>query len=368
MPVRLPSVIAIPLEEYRRETHPVLRLHRLCDAMEVLSKFLTVVALGEVRRQLPGWPLPNDLLKVLQPQIERPTFGQWLAMLLALIDSVAWEKAVLGPAFPRFVKTHLEPGLWGPQGLVKFRNDLFHGGGIPQAWAREQLTGWDPWLADLLPHLGFMAEAQVCYVGQGTALRLVGPALAGEAMALSPHLARELQELNEHVVLIQGEAWLDLWPLCDYGRATQATLEGLREAASASPLVFFRAERQRCLYAALGSDLPHGERNDVLKEFLALFRLRELRQDAANLIDREQEVKQAKALIGKGSPNYPNTDPWYDSREEETPGSILAAPREGTYLTVAELEACLKETATWIKVGERRRAVDLSFENSQPEG
>ena len=311
MPDRLPSVIAIPLEEYLRETHQVLRLHRLCDAMEVLSKFLTVVALGEVRRQFQGQPLPDDLLKVLQPQIERPTFGQWLAMLLALIDSVVWEKAVLGPAFPRFVKNHLEPGFWGPQGLVKFRNDLFHGGGIPQAWAREQLTGWDPWLADLLPHLGFLAEAQVCYVSQGKALRLVGPALAGEEMALSPHLARELQELNEHVVLVQEEAWLDLWPLCDYGRATQATLEGLREATSASPLVFFRAERQRCLYAALGSDLPHGERTDVLQEFLALFRLRErqpaagqaldfeeeLRSDAGSLIGREQEVRQAKEIL-----------------------------------------------------------------------
>ena len=61
-------------------------------------------------------------------------------------------------------------------------------------------------------------------------------------------------------------------------------------------------------------------------------------------------------------PNYPNTDPWYDSREEETPGSILAAPREGTYLTADELEACLKDTDTWIKMGEMRREVDLIFE------
>ena len=61
-------------------------------------------------------------------------------------------------------------------------------------------------------------------------------------------------------------------------------------------------------------------------------------------------------------PNYGNEDPWYDNREGETPGSILAAPREGTYLTGDELEACLKDTDKWIEMGELRRAVDLIFE------
>ena len=60
-------------------------------------------------------------------------------------------------------------------------------------------------------------------------------------------------------------------------------------------------------------------------------------------------------------PNYPNDDPWYDSREGETPGSILAAPREGTYLTVDELMACLRETEKWIEMGEMSRRVDLTF-------
>jgi hypothetical protein len=51
MMAHLPSVIAITLAEYFQEAHPVLGLHRLCDAVEALTKFLTVAALGEVRRQ-----------------------------------------------------------------------------------------------------------------------------------------------------------------------------------------------------------------------------------------------------------------------------------------------------------------------------
>ena len=43
----LPSVLAIPLSEYFGETHPVMRLHRLCDAAEIVTRFLTIVALGK---------------------------------------------------------------------------------------------------------------------------------------------------------------------------------------------------------------------------------------------------------------------------------------------------------------------------------
>src|SRR5262245_37468258 len=46
---RLPSVLALPLREYAETAHPVLRLHRLCDAVEILTRFCTLVALAEVR-------------------------------------------------------------------------------------------------------------------------------------------------------------------------------------------------------------------------------------------------------------------------------------------------------------------------------
>src|SRR5438477_457539 len=49
---RLPSLLAIPLHELAVEPHPVLQLHRLCDAVEILTRFCTVVALGEWRVRL----------------------------------------------------------------------------------------------------------------------------------------------------------------------------------------------------------------------------------------------------------------------------------------------------------------------------
>ena len=256
---------------------------------------------------------------MLQPQIERPSFGQWLAMLTAVTKAVAWEDSVLGPAFPRFIKENLEPGMWGPEGLVRFRNDLVHGGGRSKELARKDLEHWDPWLAKLAPHLAFLEEAQVCYLSRLKALKLAGPTLAGEELSLSPSLAQKLQHLDEHVILLRGDAWLDLWPLCDYGRATLSTLNGPREAIAESPLVFFRADRKRCFYAALGSDLPHGERADVLEEFLALFRLREYRPTARQALDFEEELRQdAASLIGR-------------DREVEHARAVLRQARQGVF-------------------------------------
>ena len=38
---------SLAIIEYLDETHPVLRLHRLCDAVEILTRFLTMTALGD---------------------------------------------------------------------------------------------------------------------------------------------------------------------------------------------------------------------------------------------------------------------------------------------------------------------------------
>ncbi|MCP6726078.1 hypothetical protein NL526_28880, partial [Klebsiella pneumoniae] len=68
----LPSLLALPLHEYATETSPVLRLHRLCDAVEILTRFCTIVAIGELRGPNDG-NLPEAILSELQPRIEMPT-------------------------------------------------------------------------------------------------------------------------------------------------------------------------------------------------------------------------------------------------------------------------------------------------------
>jgi hypothetical protein len=320
--IDLPSLLAIPLQEYATETQPVLRLHRLCDAVEVVTRFCAVVALAEVRVVLGDEPLPRDLLRILQPHIERPTFGQWRDMLQVLLGSLRRETPLVVPQLPDFVSGHLLPWLRGgdlhaEESLLALRNQLAHGGGTTRAAAGSLLHVWEPRLESLSSQLAFLARAQVCHFSGGVTRLLVGPRhLSGEEVPLSADLGKALRDhgLAGHVVLLREGRWLDLWPLCSYGRAVSHSPGGARRATEDCPLIYVRAQRARLLYAALGVEWPQGEQSDAdtLRLFRHLFQLdtrlpilaeqladfeAEIRADAAALVGRKEEVEQVKRLL-----------------------------------------------------------------------
>src|SRR5947208_2500151 len=72
---RLPHPLAVLLKDYDDETNAYVKLHRLCDAAELLTRFLAAVALADLvaagRPPGPGQPLQAAVLEA----IERPTFG-----------------------------------------------------------------------------------------------------------------------------------------------------------------------------------------------------------------------------------------------------------------------------------------------------
>ncbi len=322
---RLPSVLAIPLGEYAAETHPVLRLHRLCHAVEILTRFCTMVALGELRALHGDTPLPDGLLRELRPRIERPTFGKWRAMLDALVRHLPRTAPLVVPELPGFVRGELLPRLPGGEEelpehcLIALRNLLTHGGAMTRTRAAfflrgepDGFAGWARWLDERVRRLAFLADAEVCSHAGGSTRRLAGAQSRGSAVELPAELRRALQPLDGHVVLLRQGRWLDLWPLCAYGRAQVRSLRGPLEAPDACPLVYVRAEPERLLYAALGVELPNGERADTIRDFEALFRLPErlpeqrpgeddfegpIRRDAEALIGRRAEVAQAKRLV-----------------------------------------------------------------------
>jgi hypothetical protein len=240
---RLPSILALPLHEFAAETHPVLRLHRLCDAVEILTRFATIAALGELRMRLGDAPLPDDLLRELQPRIEYPTFGKWRGMLAAVTRA---GRTLAGPVVPElsaFVEQHLLPALPGGERsrpeecLITLRNNLVHGGAMTRAEAARFLATWEPWLASVLPRLAFLEAVDLCHLADSTARRLVGPDAEGPERVMSASLRYAVRALDDHLVLLRDDRWVDLWPLCDYRHASQATLHGTRRASHASPLI-----------------------------------------------------------------------------------------------------------------------------------
>jgi hypothetical protein len=286
-----------------------MRLHRLCDATETLTRFCTVIALGELRHRLGDAPFPDRLLKVFQPQIERPTFGVWRSYLHELIRALNTEESMTVPELSQFVTLHLLPALsaeprFPETNLIELRNRAVHGGAMNRASAEELLNIWEPWLESrVLPELEFFSKCVVCYYSAGKVYQLMGMEAQGRDITLAPDLLALLatHELNGHVLLLRQRLWLDLWPLCDYGRATTTSLQGQRVASGEGPLVYIRAERDRLLYAALGVDISHGERLDVVHEFRALFRLdARLPGPSRQVVDFEQEIKSnAAQFIGE---------------------------------------------------------------------
>ena len=219
---------------------------------------------------------------------------------------------------PSFVFQELLPGLKGgadapaEKGLIDVRNNLVHGGAMPQLEAQRLIRIWNSWLTKLIPKMSFLDDACVCFIRDRGARRLIGSALEGEGYELSEEQHHMLLGLNGHVVILRDNRLLDLWPLCDYGRATTTSAQGRREATNESPMIYFRAKPDRLEYSALGVEMPLSERADVVKEFQNLFRLAnrvpaenetppdfeaEIEADSAALIGRAEEIRLVKEAV-----------------------------------------------------------------------
>ena len=273
----LPSVLAIPLREYFAESHPVLQLQRLCDAAEILTRFCTIVALGEWRAFL-GGELPAELLEKLRPDITLPSFGDWKQMLQAAVQEPPRGAPLVVPELLAFVGQELLPNLGSSgaspdQGIIRLRNDLVHGGAMHPAYAQELLAVWRPRTSRLVEKLDFLTHSQLCVHAVDGPRLLVGPAAEGEKLTLSADLLLAVQNLVGHVLLIHGGRWLDLWPLCHYGRAAAHWRQDARQAGADSPMIYYRYASRRVQYAAIGADLPFAEREDAAADFKRLFQL-----------------------------------------------------------------------------------------------
>ncbi|MCB1821645.1 MAG: hypothetical protein KDI73_08715 [Candidatus Competibacteraceae bacterium] len=136
----LPTVIALPLREYRDETHPVLKLWYACDSVELLLRLVVMLAVAE--RTWRG-PLDAALRRRLHDcGLEQPSLGAWRALADALVPPAPDPNALL-PELPALLRETLPPLLDGPAGgprtettsFSALRNRLAHGGGIRRALA-----------------------------------------------------------------------------------------------------------------------------------------------------------------------------------------------------------------------------------------
>ncbi|MBI4858855.1 MAG: hypothetical protein HY815_01070 [Candidatus Riflebacteria bacterium] len=71
----LPTPIDLPFRRYQQEPQPFLRLHRLCEAVDALTRFTATILLSDVVRL--SRALPQRIKSTVLRQLERPWPGAW---------------------------------------------------------------------------------------------------------------------------------------------------------------------------------------------------------------------------------------------------------------------------------------------------
>lgn len=311
----LPAVLAIPLHDHLRETHTIMRLHRLCDALEALTRFATLVGWMDLQEHLEGH-MPEKLVASFAKSIARPTFGMWARMLAELAEASRGLPLVVAE-LPSWALDVLLPrlgtGEYLDRDVIALRNTLAHGGGITHEVGRGLLASHEPATLEVWRSAAFLRQIVVAQVRSRRLAVLRGPSDEPRDMEAPETLVSWLGRHEQRIVLIRDERALLLWPLLDYDHAMMPRAAGPHQAVEASTLVYLRAEPEYLVYSALWGELPLSQKVDTIEAFAKLFRLieqrrvsgtsvvedftDEIRVDADHLVGRNEERAALRAVV-----------------------------------------------------------------------
>ncbi|MFO1419568.1 MAG: NACHT domain-containing protein [Candidatus Competibacteraceae bacterium] len=321
----LPTVIALPLREYRDETNPVLKLWYACDGVEMLLRLVVMMGLGVLSQR---GPLTPELRKRLQEyRLEEPTLGNWRALAEAVVEALGDAPDPL-PELPGLVRATLAPLLRGPveknnrdesNSFIRLRNRLAHGGGISRALAQSYVEIWQPRLRALWEQLAWLAQVElVAQDGQGGYGVLRGPNPQAQPYTpRDPAVLAQAFAAGDAVVLARDEVLLPLWPLALYGPPRSPNPDA-PPADEIVPQVYLRRGEVRLQYTPLGAlaaGLSESEAS-ALERFLDWFKVAEeprarrgrfqirdftdeMRKDGLRLLGRDNECAILKNAVAE---------------------------------------------------------------------
>jgi hypothetical protein len=309
---QLPTPIAVPIDEFgkwAKNKSPMLAyraLWAMVDAAELITRFIAIVALFDVRQQ--SGETPEPLRKVLVNVLERPTFGAWRDIAHSAIEKLG--TSTLVQELPDFWKQHWCPLFEGgsaEQSIIELRNRMAHTARLTDEEAQRLLDAHCERFEKAIRALNFWASYRlIAVLSDGRAVRLHGvPDPQGWVLPEESNLPTDLSAYRERVVLLSqdGLGLLVLFPLQLYNPVL-VVREGHHEIVDdrPSPMVYMRYNRQRQLleYTALAPD--HAFSQQQFREaFNELFPLsewrRKLEQQQAARTEWEQEGYHFRDLI-----------------------------------------------------------------------
>jgi tetratricopeptide (TPR) repeat protein len=309
---QLPTPLAVPIDEFGRILNTISQwqayraLWAMVDAAELITRFIAIVALLDVRQQ--SGETPEPLRKVLVNLLERPTFGAWRDIAHSAIEKLG--TSTLVQELPDFWKQH-----WGPlfeggsaeQSIIELRNRMAHTARLTDEEAQRLLNAHCERFEKAICALNFWASYRlIAVLSDGRAVRLHGvPDPEGWVLPEESNLPTDLSAYRERVVLLSqdGLGLLVLFPLQLYNPVL-VVREGHHEIVDdrPAPMVYMRYNRQRQLleYTALAPNYAFSQQQ-FREAFNELFPLsewrRKLEQQQAARTEWEQEGYHFRDLI-----------------------------------------------------------------------
>jgi tetratricopeptide (TPR) repeat protein len=288
-----------PMQAYRA-------LWAMVDAAELITRFIAIVAMLDVRQQ--SGETPEPLRKVLVNVLERPTFGAWRDIAHSAIEKLG--TSTLVQELPDFWKQHWCPLFEGgsaEQSIIELRNRMAHTARLTDEEAQRLLNAHCERFEKAICALNFWASYRlIAVLSDGRAVRLHGvPDPQGWVLPEESNLPTDLSAYRERVVLLSqdGLGLLVLFPLQLYNPVL-VVREGHHEIVDdrPAPMVYMRYNRQRQLleYTALAPNYAFSQQQ-FREAFNELFPLsewrRKLEQQQAARTEWEQEGYHFRDLI-----------------------------------------------------------------------
>ena len=285
-----PHIIATPLNEYKEENHPGMKLWAACDAIELLLRFFVTISVSDRRR---NGELDDKLLKQLWGKIEMPTLGAWMAMARSLAQAKSKGNLVV-PEIDAFVWGALSDLLYGPDNpgtadtsFLALRNRLAHGGGLTRKEAERLLDIWQEPFEKTIESLVWLSEVRIIGLDERLPVELRGT-LDKLTYANDLDVSRFEGE-SDGVWLIRDEDTVSLWPMALFGHPSVSTTKGnINSSDENATQIYMRKDVLRLQFTPLGVDrFSHSEAGETaLEAFQSLFSL-----DRANRHETEKTFK-----------------------------------------------------------------------------
>ncbi len=368
----LPHPLALVVTAYTPDAPPAVRAWRLCGAAEMLTRFLTAIALAEIAAEKGAAGFPPALRQIMVEGLEWPTFGRWAAILRSALDALPPPDQMLVPEL-RVLAGHLFEAIGSDADpledrILPLRNALVH----------DYLP--EPRVEQLLVAHGHQARFEALWreprVAPLRALELLGATDAGEWCVLRGVPARfgefplaDPRRLGAAlaggwapgtvVLRRRGDArWRSLFPLQAFGPVLHRT-DGRVEPVTVEPASLMYARGSPLVqYTAFHPQAGHGDAGRATQAaFEALFPLtawREAIRQAEEAQLAEQALDQAARPFRFRDVVGPLTREPFLGREQEldelrtwlerTPtgaGLVLGAPGMGKTTLAAQLSVAL---------------------------